>query len=128
MVGMDKIVGVQEPTLVRGSQYAKPADSEIQPVTQQAAGQNAGSTTKTSGKDEVELSPKAREMADAMRLFQQSQADEEERAKQVKQVREAIEKGATRVQQVLLVVASRVSKYLQSDKTTAGNGAQLTGK
>jgi len=62
--------------------------------------------------DEARISNEARKALAAQRLLQNTKVAPDVREKQVAKVREAIEQGTYQVQQVLLQVASHLSKYL----------------
>ena len=69
-------------------------------------------TKATTPLDKTLISDAARKAQVAQRLLQNTKAEPDVREKQIARVREAIEQGTYKVQQVLLQVASHLSKYL----------------
>ena len=69
-------------------------------------------TKETTPHDEARISSEARKALEAQRLLQNTKPESDVREKQITKVREAIEQGTYKVQQVLLQVAAHVSKYV----------------
>ena len=115
MVGVDRIVvGLYEPAnlaLARG--HASSAEMDVQATNGVTGSEVANGTTANPDAVEVTFSEKAQQLSDAALLFQQSEAQSETDQERIKQVREAIENGAHRVQQVVLTVAARVATNLE---------------
>lgn len=114
MVGVDRIVvGLQEPAnLAQSRSYAASADMEVQPTKQDTGSEVASNTEQTTNAAEVTFSETAQKASNAARLFQESEAQSKTDEERIKQVREALENGAHRVQQVVLTVAARVATNL----------------
>ena len=94
MVGIGKISEMVAPRQLRGR--AQQRDLE---------------TGSAKDKDSVELSTTAQRAADAAR-FQQEDKTSEIRTERVEQAKARIEEGSYRIQEVVLQVAGRVSKYM----------------
>ncbi|MBX7258564.1 MAG: flagellar biosynthesis anti-sigma factor FlgM [Candidatus Hydrogenedentes bacterium] len=77
-----------------------------------------GKTTQVS--DELSVSPEAEKAATAARLLADSNKESEIRAELIEKARKNIEEGTHRVQQVVLIVASRVSKFLDDNSSSVG--------
>jgi len=105
MAGILGITGIPEPANI------------IQP-----SGRDVRGTTDSAKKatDELSVSPEAKKAADAARLFGTTAQENEIRAEAVAKAQKSIEEGTYRVQQVVMIVAARVSKFLD-EKTPETN-------
>ncbi len=112
MVGIQGIVPVAEPANPR---------RVTERAAQQAVAANPGA------RDEVDISLQAQDASAMARLMSQAEPKTEIHAEKVAKVRKALEQGSYRVQQVVLQVAARISKYLapsveQKQDETAQDG------
>ncbi|MFA6240567.1 MAG: flagellar biosynthesis anti-sigma factor FlgM [Candidatus Hydrogenedentales bacterium] len=97
MAGILGITGIPEPANI------------IQPNGRGVRGTTESATKAT---DELSISPEAEKAAVAARLLGNSAEDDEVRAELIERARKSIEEGTYRVQQVVMIVAARVSKFL----------------
>lgn len=97
MAGILGITGIPEPANV-----IQPSGRGVRETSEDA----------TPATDELSVSPEAEKAATAARLLGDTSKQNEVRSELVERARKNIEEGTYRVQQVVLIVASRVSKYL----------------
>lgn len=98
MVGIFGIGGIPEPA---------------NPRRVEGFNQNAG-TARSVTRDEVLISAEAQDAAAINRLVQEANKKAEEiRAERVAQVKKSLEQGTYKVQEVVLQVAARVSRYIE---------------
>jgi len=62
--------------------------------------------------DELSLSPKAEQASAVAKILEQNAEQSEMQQKRIEEIREALDQGTYQVQQVVLQVASRITKYL----------------
>lgn len=98
MVGIQSIGEVPE--------LANPVLTGSRAVTQK---QNAYGDTP---RDELDVSPQAQQTAQALGAFKETEAEKQQREERITEIRDSLEKGTHRLQQVLLQVASRISGYV----------------
>lgn len=98
MVGVQSIGGLPEP--------ANPERVTERP--------QRGDTAEAAPHDAVSISPEARRAATVARVLTQSPVADEVRAERVAEVRKSIEQGAYRLQEVVLMLAARLSPYVDT--------------
>ncbi len=102
MVGIYGITGIPE----------QPATSSSEPVRGKRPQILSGESAQN-GTDRITFSPEAQEASAAAKFVEAAKERSEEiRAERIEQARKQLEEGTYRLQQVVLVVASRVSSYL----------------
>ncbi len=82
-------------------------------------------TTAPAPEDGVQFSPQGERASTVATLLAQSNAQDQIRAAQVAQAKQRLAEGAHRIQEVVTIVAARISKFL--DNTPAGKVAPPTG-
>jgi flagellar biosynthesis anti-sigma factor FlgM len=99
MVGMNGIIGVPGPA------------NTSQPKARGSVSGSRGSLAR----DSVDFSSQAQEASRTAQLLEQARAESEVRAERVAKAKENIENGTYKMQGVVRIVASRVSKYIYED-------------
>ena len=97
MVGVQGIGSIPEP--------ANPRRAQGRASGFDAAGAEA--------RDEVRISPVAQEAASVARLIEEAERQAEVRAEHVAEVKASLERGTYKLQEVVLQVAARVSRYVR---------------
>ena len=103
MVGMEQISGVYGQKAINYPQFSESAG---QVVTTAEPGQKA---------DSINISQQAKEVSKAVREKSEEQIKAEQ--ERIEQARKSIEDGAYRVQQVILQVASRMTRLVPANET-----------
>ena len=99
MVGLYGITGIPEPASVT------PAAGHDKKVSESAG-------TPVQDLDQYSFSPEAQDALTVARLLEEAKAESEVREERIAKAQEQIEQGTYRLQQVVLIVAARVSKYV----------------
>jgi hypothetical protein len=69
----------------------------------------------TDTKDAVEFSSEAAEAAQVVRLASNGQTNDELRAARIEQARENLQNGTHKIQEVVEIVAARITEYIQHE-------------
>ncbi len=96
MVGIQRIIGIREPA------NTKRADDRGKKVEMHDA----------AARDGVRISPEAQWAAEVARLLETPESQVDLRAERIAQVKENLEQGTYRVQEVVLLAAARISGYV----------------
>lgn len=70
--------------------------------------------TPIAAKDEVTLSPMAEQASAVAKILEKSEEQSQAQKARIEEIREALDKGTYQVQQVVLQVASRMTRYLSA--------------
>jgi len=97
MVGIERISGIRQPA------DTKRADGRSREVE----------TLDAIALDDVQISPEAQRAAEAARLLEQNDSQNEMLAERIAEAQANLEKGTYKVQSVVLQVAARISRYVQ---------------
>jgi len=103
MVGVEGIGRIPEPASPKRAQRHA-GHSEAAPVA---------------ARDEMRLSPAAQDAADVARLLAEAERQAEIRTERVAEVNASLERGTYKLQEVVLQVAARMSKYVGRPGATA---------